>query len=194
MREPHGDGPDVLEVREEHLFRYIGNQICFGAQVVLDAETPGFRVCAQEVEVVGINLEDQLLDAVDEGFGGTAPGMLENLLRRAVLVDDAFVHEENARTYVAGKTHLMRDDEHGKPLLGQLAHDAEHLPHHGGIQSRCGLIEQDNLRMHGQRTGNGHTLFLAAGKRRRVNVGLLRQPYLVEQLQGFFFCLLLRNL
>ena len=193
MREPHGDGPDVLEVREEHLPGDIGNQIGLGAQVVFDAEAFYLRVATQEVKVV-VNLEDQLLDAVDEGFGGTAPGMLENLLRRAVLVDDAFVHEENARTYVAGKTHLVRDDEHGKPLLGQLAHDAEHLPHHGGIQGRCGLIEQDNLRMHGQRTGNGHTLFLAAGKRRRVNVGLLRQPYLVEQLQGFFFCLLLRNL
>jgi hypothetical protein len=42
--------------------------------------------------------------------------------------------------YLAGKTHLMGDDAHGDPTLGQLNHDAMHLTDHFKIQGAGRLI------------------------------------------------------
>ena len=111
-------------------------------------------------------------------------GLLEDLLRRAVFVDIAVVHEEDSGRYVAGELHLVGDDEHGHALLGQLADDAEHLAHHRRVEGRRGFVEEDDVGLHGQGAGDGHALLLTAGKTRRIYVGLLGQSYLAQQGQS----------
>ena len=44
--------------------------------------------------------------------------MTEDLVGRAVLVDESFVHEEDTRADILGKSHLVGDDEHGEATLG----------------------------------------------------------------------------
>ena len=46
---------------------------------------------------------------------------LEKELGVALLDDDTAVHEEDAVRSVAGKLHLVRDDDHRRLVLGQLA-------------------------------------------------------------------------
>ena len=46
---------------------------------------------------------------------------LEKELGVALLDDDTAVHEKDAVRSVAGKLHLVRDDDHRRLVLGQLA-------------------------------------------------------------------------
>ena len=52
------------------------------------------------------------------------------------------------------------------------------------VQRRGRLVEQHQLRAHGQRAGDRHALLLAAGKLDRVMVTLFRQADAGQQLQG----------
>ena len=54
-------------------------------------------------------------------------GMGEELLRGGFLDHDTVFHEDGAGRDVAGKAHLMGDDQHGHALLCQLPHDGQHL-------------------------------------------------------------------
>ena len=148
------------------------------------------RVHAQEIEIGTVDLEHLLADALDESLGGTADGGLENLFRRSVLMDIAARHEEDAGAHVTGEFHLMGDDEHGHTIPCQLADDAEHFAHHRGIQGRCGLVEEDDFRLHGQGAGDGYTLFLPAGKTPRKDAGLFGQSHLAQERHGLFTCFL----
>ena len=49
--------------------------------------------------------------------------MVDELLGVALLDDDTAVHEEDAVRSVAGKLHLVRDDDHRRLVLGQLGLD-----------------------------------------------------------------------
>ena len=59
---------------------------------------------------------------------------LEKELGVALLDDDTAVHEEDAVRSVAGKLHLVRDDDHRRLVLGQLAQDAQHLAGQLGVK------------------------------------------------------------
>ena len=50
---------------------------------------------------------------------------LEKELGVALLDDNTAIHEEDAVRSVAGKLHLVRDDDHRRLVLGQLAQDAQ---------------------------------------------------------------------
>ena len=56
--------------------------------------------------------------------------MLKNLLRRTLFVNDAFVHIEDAGRNIPCKLHLVSDDEHGEPLLGEVPDNRKDLPYH----------------------------------------------------------------
>ena len=64
----------------------------------------------------------------------------------------------------AREAHLVGDDEHRHARPGQLAHDLEHLVDHLGVERRGRLVEQHDLRLHGQRAGDRHALLLTAGQ------------------------------
>ena len=91
-----------------------------------------------------------MLGIGEEGFGS------------ALLEDDAFVHEDDAAADVPGEGHLVRDDEHGHALVGKTLHDGEDLADHLGVERARRFVEQEDLRIHGQRAGDGHALLLAA--------------------------------
>src|SRR5690606_17445097 len=82
-----------------------------------------------------------------------------------VLLDDLPVrHEHDPVGGPAGETHLVRDDHHRHPVASQPDHDVEHLLHHLGVQRGGRLVEQEQLRIHGQSPGDGDALLLAAGE------------------------------
>ena len=105
-------------------------------------------------------------------------------------MDVAVVHEEDARAHVVGKLHLVGDNEHGHAFVGQLTDDAEHFAHHCGVEGRRGFVEEDDLGLHGQSAGDGHTLFLTARETRWIDIGFLCQSYFTKERQTFLTCLL----
>ena len=57
----------------------------------------------------------------------------------------------------------MGHHQHGHALLGQLLHNGQNLANHFRVQGRGGLVEEQHFRLHGQGSGDGHALLLAAG-------------------------------
>ena len=112
---------------------------------------------------------------MEELPGAGVLGGVEQLLRRPLLHDHPVLHEDDLVGDRAGEPHLVRDDEHRHPLLGQLDHHREHLPDQLGVEGARRLVEQDQLGGHGERAGDGNPLLLSAGELRRVGVGLVRQ-------------------
>ena len=89
--------------------------------------------------------------------------MVEDLLRAPLFHQLSLVHEEHAVADLAGKAHLVRDDDHRHPLPRQTLHDIQHFADHFRVERRGRLVEKHHIRFHGQRAYDGHTLLLAAG-------------------------------
>ncbi|MCY1432181.1 hypothetical protein D9M71_481710 [compost metagenome] len=75
----------------------------------------------------------------------------------------------------------MGHADHGHAFHGQGLHHVEHLADHFRVERRGRLVEQHHLRLHAQRTGDGHALLLAAGQARGVFLGLLTDADLGQQ-------------
>ena len=74
----------------------------------------------------------------------------------------------------------MGHHQHGHALLGQLPHDGQHLPGELRVEGRGGLIEEDDLRVCGQTSGDCHALLLPAGKLAGVGRGPVRHAHLLQ--------------
>ena len=111
-------------------------------------------------------------------------GVGEQLLRRLILLNAALVNEDDAVGDFAGKAHLMGDHQHGDAGVGQLFHQLKHFAHHLGVEGAGRLIEEDDVRVHRQRPGDGDALLLAAGQALGVDVGLVGQTYAGQKLVG----------
>ena len=96
----------------------------------------------------------------------------------------AVFHEQHAVGNRQGEVHLVGDDQHRHAFAGQVADQREHVAHQFRVERRSGLVEQHDVRLHGQGAGDGHALLLAAGKLVRVLVGVGQQADLVQQRQG----------
>ena len=96
------------------------------------------------------------------------------------------MHEHHLRADVPGEGHLVSHHQHGHALLGQRLHDVQHLAHHFRVQSGGGLVEQQHLRVHGQRPGDGHPLLLTAGDLPGLGVDIGGHTHLFQ----IFQCLL----
>ena len=75
--------------------------------------------------------------------------------------------------------------DHRHARLGQLADDVEHLGHELRVEGGGDLVEQQQVRLHGQRADDGHALLLAAREPVGVLVRLLIEPEAPEQRQRF---------
>src|SRR6266508_2797920 len=106
---------------------------------------------------------------------------LEELRGRRVLNDAPFVHEDHPVGRLPREPHLMGDHQHGHALMGEVAHDVEHLADHLGVEGAGGLIEQHDLRIHRQGAGDRDALLLAAGEPDRVLIGLLGDADLLQE-------------
>ena len=78
----------------------------------------------------------------------------------------------------------MGDDNHGAAFFGQLTHNAQDFADQFGIKCRSRLVKQQDVRLHGERAGNGCTLLLAAGK----VCGIIRQTIAKADLLEHFSC------
>ena len=107
----------------------------------------------------------------------------EELLRLVLLYDIAAVHEQHTRCNLAGKAHLVGNNDHSHAVVGQLLHDFEYLADHFRVERRGRLVEQHHVRIHCQRTRDGDTLLLTAGKLCRIAVRLIRQTDTRKQLE-----------
>ena len=115
----------------------------------------------------------------------------EQFLRRLVLLDLAVVDEDDAVGHLAGEAHLVGDHQHGDAGVGQLLHQLQHLTDHLRVKGGGGLVEQDDIRVHGQSAGNGNALLLAAGKALGEHIGFIGQADTGQQLLGTLGSLLL---
>ncbi|MNV54332.1 hypothetical protein D3C71_1465220 [compost metagenome] len=70
----------------------------------------------------------------------------------------------------------MRDKQHGVAFLGRRLDRIEHFADQLRIERRGRLVEQQDLRIHGQSAGDRHTLLLAAGQLLRIMMNPIRQP------------------
>ena len=98
-----------------------------------------------------------------------------------MLHDDAAVHEDDAVRNVAGKAHLVGDDDHGHVLGGKPLDDLQDLGRELGVKGARGLVKEHDLRVHGKRAGNARTLLLAAGELAGHLVLVARKAHLGQQ-------------
>ena len=123
-------------------------------------------------------------DLLQELAGPGLFGVGEELLRGGFLHHDAVLHEDGAGGDVAGKAHLMGDDQHGHPLLRQLPHDSQHLAGQLGVEGAGRLVEIDDLGVGSEGAGDGHTLLLTARELAGVVVGPVGEADLFQHLHA----------
>ena len=140
------------------------------------------------------DLEIKCLELPDEPARPFLLRMLKDLLRRSFLIDSAVVHIEDAVRDVARKLHLVRDDHHGHAVLRKGANDGKHLTDHGRVERGSRLIEEQDLRFHGNGAGDRHTLFLPAGQLIRIVLRLVPKSDARKEREPFLIRLLLRDL
>ena len=78
----------------------------------------------------------------------------------------------------------MGHHHHGHAGLRQLLHDLQYLAHHLGVEGGGGLVEQHDLRLHGQRPDDGHALLLSAGQLGGPVVGTVGQAHALQEGHG----------
>ena len=117
--------------------------------------------------------------------------MVEYLIRGSLLHNDTGIHEYYPAGNLFGKHHLMGNDHHRHPVFCQGLDNLQYLADHFRIQRGCGLVKQQQLRLHAKCPGNGHALFLTSGQLRRPGVNISAHAYLLQVFLRGLFCLCL---
>jgi hypothetical protein len=76
----------------------------------------------------------------------------------------------------------VRRDHHRHAALGELADHGQHLTDELGVERARDLVEQQQARLHGERTGDRRALLLAARQAVRIFADLVGDTEAVEQL------------
>ena len=113
--------------------------------------------------------------------------MVDELFGRAFFHDHAAIHEQDAVSHIAGKVHLMGDNDHRGLAVSKITQDLQHLTGQLRVEGAGGLIKAEDIRVKRQRAGNGDLLRLAAGKLVRVMVFPLRKAHLRQQFSRLLF-------
>ena len=88
------------------------------------------------------------------------------------------------------KVHLVCHHDHRATFVREVCHNLEHLANQRWIECARWLIEEEHLRLHGERARNGNTLPLSARESRRILIALLAQSNLRQILLCDRLCLL----
>src|SRR5216117_2665562 len=88
---------------------------------------------------------------------------------RPLLVNDTVIEEADLRCHLARKAHLMSGEKHRHALGREIAHYVQHFGNKLGIEGGGDLVEQQELRLHGQSPDDGDALLLSP----RQAVGVL---------------------
>jgi hypothetical protein len=86
--------------------------------------------------------------------------MLEDLRGRALLDHPALVEDDDPVGDPLGEIHLVGNDDHGHPLVGEPLHDRKHLADGLRIEGGGRLVEQHDIGLHGEGPGDGNPLLL----------------------------------
>ena len=124
------------------------------------------------------------LHTSQEGLGALVLRVVDDLLGVTLLDDDPAVHEDHSVGDIAREGHLVGDDDHRHPLLGQLPHDGQDLADQLGVERRRRLVEEHQLRSHRQSPRNRDPLLLPTRELPGVCQRLVREPHALEQLLG----------
>ena len=100
----------------------------------------------------------------------------QHLGARSLLPDPALMHEDQPRGDAAREAHLVGDQHHRHALARHLLQHLQHLADQLGIERRGDLVEQHQLRLHGERAGDRDALLLAARELVGIGVDLVLEP------------------
>ena len=90
---------------------------------------------------------------------------------------------------VSGDLRLMGDHDDGHALLIELLEDLHNLLAGFGVQCAGGFVRQQHLGVVHNRSGNGHTLALTAGKLGGLKVDPVAQAHSLQSFSGDFLAL-----
>ena len=103
---------------------------------------------------------------------------LVQLARRARLLDPALVHHDDLLGDLHRLLLVVRDeDRRHVDLVVQAAQPLAQLAAHLRVERAERLVEQQHLRLHGERAGERHALQLAARELRGVALGQAVEPH-----------------
>ena len=109
--------------------------------------------------------------------------MDEHVAHHALLDHVALIQHRHAVADRLDDLHLVGDDHDGHAqLLVDLLEQIQNLAGGVGIQRGGGLVAEQHLRIHRQRTGDGHALLLTAGELAGIGLHAVAQAHEVEQL------------
>ena len=112
--------------------------------------------------------------------------VVEDLVRRADLLDPALVHHQHAVGQFQGFVLVVGDEDAGQmDLVVQAAEPLPQFLPHPGVERAERLIQQQHFRLDGQRPGQRHALPLAAGKLVRIAMGHALQLHELQQPHHF---------
>src|SRR3954466_6525829 len=123
-------------------------------------------------------------DAIQELPREFALRLGEELLRRRLFDDLAAVPEHHGVGHAPREAHLVRHADHGHALAPEVLHDVQHLLDHLRIERGGRLVEEHDLRPHGERTRDGDALLLSARELAGIFVRLLGDANALEQVHG----------
>src|SRR4030067_2877456 len=121
-----------------------------------------------------------LADGLEEQVGTLILRVTKELVGRAGFDDKAFIDKQYPVGDVAGKAHLMGDDNHGGAFVRQLFHHVQDLANQLGVEGGGWLIEEHYFGFHGQRAGGGDTLLLASREADGMFETFFLQPHLLH--------------
>ena len=89
------------------------------------------------------------------------PDQLRRLLPVSYTHLDVYKRQDDTVRDLPGKVHLVRDNYHRRPALGQLPYDPQHLACELWVKRARRLVKAEDIRVHGERAGYGDALLLA---------------------------------
>ena len=100
---------------------------------------------------------------VEQALGVRVQGMIEHVLKGALLHYAASVHYRHGITYLGDYSQIVGYHYHGGIVLFlQLIHELQHLSLNGNVKGSCGLVGYKQLRIAGQSDGYYYALLHAA--------------------------------
>ena len=107
--------------------------------------------------------------AAQQPHGVRVPRVGEDLLGRSLFDEPPGVQDADALAEAHDQSEVVRDQQDGGvDAPAQLLDEVEDLGLHGGVEAGGRLVEDEQLRVHGQRHGDDHALLLAAGELERI--------------------------
>ena len=105
----------------------------------------------------------------------------EDLFGRALLSNDAVIHEDDLVGHVSRKVHFVRNDDHRHILCGKLLDDLQNLARDLGIKGGGRLVEAKHVGIQRKCARDGYALLLTARKLAGIVIHLIGKTDLFQE-------------